>query len=427
MKKITCLLLLIQSGFLIAQSKTVVTQFGEKIAISTGANNGLTANDGYIQLGGALTQPSVLTTTSSFTLAIKGLQTGSDSDNVLVSDANGVLKYVSRTSFGGGADNLGNHIATQNLMMNRNDVVFADRKTTNTNVFSLYKDNGFFGIWNNSKSSNALAIDETNNKTILQSVQITRGIDGVLPDIGSVAVSADGFGNVRWVSASTLSAGDNLGNHTATQDLAMSGRNINNAANITATGKTVTNTAQIAKSSNGQAPQAGYIATAADTSGNVLWIAATSAPGAIDGVYEFLGTNQIDIPANSTATVPMNGNSFTLHKSGKVLITYSLLPLPVNGGQPIQGSIDLMVNGIKTISSYYSATDAPAGLIKLGNYSTAQKIMSLPPGNHTIGLNVKSWYNTTRTNVNPYPTYAGSTANDTQAMVARITVIIFND
>jgi len=287
MRKITCLLLLIQAGFMMAQTKTVVTQNGEKIAISPYANNGLTANNGYIQLGGPLTQPSVLTTTSAFTLAITGLQAGTASDNVLVSDANGVLKYVARSGFGG-ADNLGNHIATQNLMMNKNDVVFADRKTANTNVFSLYKDNGFFGIWNNSKSSNALVIDETTNKTTLQSAQITKGIDGVSPTAGYVAVSADTNGNINWVSASSLGTGDNLGNHTATTDLAMSGKNINNAANITATGKTTTNTAQITKGTNGLAPQAGYIATAADNNGNVVWVAPTPPPAASDAT-RFLG------------------------------------------------------------------------------------------------------------------------------------------
>lgn len=59
------MLLLAQGGFMMAQTKTVVTQNGEKVAISTDANNGLTANGGYIQLGGALTKPSVLTTTTT--------------------------------------------------------------------------------------------------------------------------------------------------------------------------------------------------------------------------------------------------------------------------------------------------------------------------------------------------------------------------
>jgi hypothetical protein len=87
-----------------------------------------------------------------------------------------------------------------------------------------------------------------------------------------------------------------------------------------------------------------------------------------------------------------------------------------------------MVDNVKTISSYYSATDAPTVLGRLGNYSTAQKIVSLAAGLHTVGLNLKSWFNTTMTNVNPVTAgYGGVTASDTQSMVARITIIIFND
>jgi hypothetical protein len=366
MRKFTCLLLLIQTGFMMSQTKTVVTQYGEKVTISPYVNNGLTASNGFIQLGGALTQPSILTTTPSYTLAITGLQAGGNSDNVLVTDSNGVLKYVPRTSFGG-ADNLGNHIATQNLDMSSNNILniktayikneaqILDRVTSNTNYFGIYKNNGLFGIWNNSKSTNALTIDEATNKTTLTSAQITKGSDGTTP-------------------------------------------------------------------------QAGYIATAADASGNIVWSAANTVPGAIDGVYEFLGTNTINVPSGTTTQVPMNGNSFTLHKAGKVLITYSLLPLPANASQPVQGSIDLIINNVKTISSYYSAWDAPSALVRLGNYSTAQKIVSLPAGNHTVGLNLKSWFNTTTTNVNPVSAgYAGAISSDSQAMVARITVIIFND
>ncbi|KUJ62109.1 hypothetical protein AR687_08775 [Flavobacteriaceae bacterium CRH] len=198
-----------------AQTKTVVTQFGEKVTISPYANNGLSTNNGFIQLGGALTQQSVLTTTASFTLAIKGLQTGTDSDNILVTDANGVLKYVSRSGFGG-ADNLGNHIATMDLNMSnknitnifnayiKNEAQIADRATSNTNYFGIYKNNGLFGIWNNIKSTNALTIDETTNKTTLTSAQIAKGTDGGLPQPNYLAVSADGAGNILWKNPATV-------------------------------------------------------------------------------------------------------------------------------------------------------------------------------------------------------------------------------
>ncbi|NML69073.1 hypothetical protein HHL23_04615 [Chryseobacterium sp. RP-3-3] len=89
----------------------------------------------------------------------------------------------------------------------------------------------------------------------------------------------------------------------------------------------------------------------------------------------------------------------------------------------------MIVDGVKAISSYYSATDAPSGLLStLGNYSTAQKVISnFPAGTHTIKLQAKSWFNTTRFNTDPFAAgYAGSTAADSQAMKARISIIALN-
>jgi len=196
MRKMTCVLLLIKVGFMMAQTKTLVTQNGEKVTINPIANNGLTADNGSIQFGGILTKPSVLTTTSAFTLAIQGLQAGTASDNVLVSDANGVLKYVSRANFGG--DNLGDHTATQNLMMNRKEIEFADKVIQNPNSFSLFKNNGIFGIRNNYTSSNAFTINEMTNRTTLQSVQISNSADGNIPAAGYIATSTDAAGSVAW-------------------------------------------------------------------------------------------------------------------------------------------------------------------------------------------------------------------------------------
>ncbi|MEN2402992.1 hypothetical protein GKZ90_0024615 [Flavobacterium sp. MC2016-06] len=70
--------------------------------------------------------------------------------------------------------------------------------------------------------------------------------------------------------------GDNLGNHTAVQDLNMDSKNINavntlNDVNANVTTKITTYTAQIMKSVDGSAPVAGYFVTAADTDGNIKW------------------------------------------------------------------------------------------------------------------------------------------------------------
>ncbi|AXB58257.1 hypothetical protein HYN86_17320 [Flavobacterium fluviale] len=81
-----------------AQTETVVTPNGKKVTFYPGApgtaDNGLTITSGNIQLGGALTKPSILTTTSAYTLAILGLQTGTSTDDLVVTDANGVLRKI---------------------------------------------------------------------------------------------------------------------------------------------------------------------------------------------------------------------------------------------------------------------------------------------------------------------------------------------
>ncbi|SHF80281.1 hypothetical protein [Flavobacterium defluvii] len=76
----------------------------------------------------------------------------------------------------------------------------------------------------------------------------------------------------RWVSLCDDTAGDNLGNHTATQDLAMSGKNITGAKDITGTGLLTTNTATITQGADGKAAVKGAVATSSDKDGNLIWV-----------------------------------------------------------------------------------------------------------------------------------------------------------
>lgn len=64
------------------------------------ANNGLTKNGQTVQLGGALIQPTTITTTAANFLAITGLQPGSNTtDSVMVVDpTSGQVKFISASS-----------------------------------------------------------------------------------------------------------------------------------------------------------------------------------------------------------------------------------------------------------------------------------------------------------------------------------------
>jgi len=352
MKKLLCMLLLIQCGFMMAQSQTetVVTPNGKKVTFNPNslntANNGLTATGGNIQLGGVLTKPSVLTTTSAFTLALKGLQTGAATDSIVVTDTNGILKLVTQSSLG---DNLGNHTATQTLNMSANDINAAkDITATGT-----------------AAAANVTA----STKATVATAAITKGTDGLAPAAGYLATSVDALGNVVWKSPATIvsanqvqadwnmatdtdpafiknkptiptitgaetiinqgtnititgtgtsaspyivnatSTADNLGNHTATQTLNMSANDITAAKNITATGtaaaanvtastKATVATAAITTGTDGSVPAAGYVATAVDALGNIKWTNPSALAVTGDNLGNHTATQTLNMSAN---------------------------------------------------------------------------------------------------------------------------------
>ncbi|WP_281232097.1 hypothetical protein [Flavobacterium gelatinilyticum] len=102
MKKIVCFLLLFQGGMMMAQTETVATINGKKIQVVPNgvgtADNGITAANNNVQLGGLLVKPTTLITTSTETLSLLGLQDGVAADKILVVDAGGVIKSVANTS-----------------------------------------------------------------------------------------------------------------------------------------------------------------------------------------------------------------------------------------------------------------------------------------------------------------------------------------
>jgi len=406
MKKLILALALIKGGFMIAQTKTVVTVNGEKIQVNPNsvstADNGLNSTAGNVQLGGVLLKPTTVTATASNTLAIAGLQTGSGSDNVLVADSNGVLKWVSRASFVQVGDNLGNHIAGDNLDMTSHNVnnvkgiYFKDVITSNTSQLAVVKSNGLLNF-SSDKNGNAslFSIDESTKKTIVDNFAISKGTDGLAPAAGYIATSLDTNGNVVWKSPSSIVAGsqvqgdwnmatttdpsyiknkptiptvtgaetkitagtnvtvtgtgatgtpyvinatstaDNLGNHTATTDLNMSAKNITaannitaagtvNAANTTVTTKTTTQTAAITKGTDGSTPAAGYIPTSVDGAGNIKWTDPSTITTKGDNLGNHTATTTLDMAKNTinnvntvyfTDQVGANTNKYGIYKN----------------------------------------------------------------------------------------------------------------
>lgn len=122
------------------------------VPILINANNALTAVNGNVQLGGALIQPTKIKTDLTNTLAISGLQTGSLTDNIVVTDTSGVLKTIKSSVLNN--DNwstLGNAgtVASTNFLGTTDDVNLVFRRN---NVKS-----GLIGIKNTSLGFGSLA------------------------------------------------------------------------------------------------------------------------------------------------------------------------------------------------------------------------------------------------------------------------------
>ncbi|MFB9076431.1 hypothetical protein ACFFLS_24460 [Flavobacterium procerum] len=93
MKKIVYLILLLQIGVINAQTKTAVSPYGEKITVNTSANNGLTNNNGTLELNGELIKPTTIATTTTNTLKLNGLSTSADTnDKPIAVTADGTIK-----------------------------------------------------------------------------------------------------------------------------------------------------------------------------------------------------------------------------------------------------------------------------------------------------------------------------------------------
>lgn len=79
----------------VAESKWVRLLNDTDLVSELTAGNGVTRSNDVLKLGGELIEKTVLTTSEENTLAIQGLQNGTTTDQLVVSDENGVLKQVS--------------------------------------------------------------------------------------------------------------------------------------------------------------------------------------------------------------------------------------------------------------------------------------------------------------------------------------------
>ncbi len=104
------------------------------------ANNGLTKTGSLVQLGGALITATSITTTSTNTLAVAGLQSGTGVDSVVLADAaTGVLRRMSMSAIGANAIGVTNGLTKNNNIISLGGTLTVPTTlaTSSTNVLNI--------------------------------------------------------------------------------------------------------------------------------------------------------------------------------------------------------------------------------------------------------------------------------------------------
>jgi hypothetical protein len=177
--------------------------------------------------------------------------------------------------------------------------------------------------------------------------------------------------NTQWITPATGGA-DNLGNHTATQNLVMGGNSITGATNITATGTATLggNTYPTNTGTNGQVLKtdgAGALSWGSVSGGATLQLLATKNASATTSVGSSLSMPDVvtfqTISSNSALTggnTWTSDNTFTVGAGGAGLYLVSVnLVAAGTGGTGFPGahiSIDVNGNGTSENSSSFYAT-----------------------------------------------------------------------
>jgi hypothetical protein len=118
--------LLVTNGVLISKVNGVASS---GVPVLTSANNGLTTINGNVQLGGALNTPTTITTSSTDTLSITGLQEGNTATDSLLTVAagSGTIRKIGTGSLGVNMTNI-TSVATNGQTTFATPVVITDVK-----------------------------------------------------------------------------------------------------------------------------------------------------------------------------------------------------------------------------------------------------------------------------------------------------------
>ncbi len=181
-------------------------------------------------------------------------------------------------------------------------------------------------------------------------------------------------------------------------------------------------------STAGSAGTAGAVLTSNGADAAPSWQIPNLVKGTIASASYIQGTTPQDVAQGTTSDVPGATITLTVPAGRTQTFMFTILGYAVSPIQTksIQGVFSLLQNGTKISSAYASVVgNAAGGLDNLPIPVTFLKAVTLPAGTYTFKVQYTAWFGNARVNYNP-TNYAGYNG-DTEAMLTKMQVLVYNN
>ncbi|MCS3870720.1 hypothetical protein J3D55_003636 [Chryseobacterium ginsenosidimutans] len=184
-------------------------------------------------------------------------------------------------------------------------------------------------------------------------------------------------------------------------------------------------------STAGSAGTAGQILTSNGAAAAPSWQTLNTVGGSINSIYYVQGTTEATAYVGQTIDVPGVTITLTVPPTKTQTFLFTILGYTtLTNGSSTQGTLNLLQNGTKISSAYVSKAGSFPGVtggILLANMPipvTFLKSVTLTEGTYTFKVQYSAWYGSTT--LNYVPSNYGGYNGDTEAMLTKMQVLVFN-
>ncbi|WP_426479420.1 hypothetical protein ACP3T3_08255 [Chryseobacterium sp. CBSDS_008] len=183
----------------------------------------------------------------------------------------------------------------------------------------------------------------------------------------------------------------------------------------------------------GSAGTPGQILTSQGAGAAPAWQTLNTVSGTINNAYYVQGTTEATATAGQTIDVPGASVTLTVPTGRTQTFLFTILgyALDISTGTTSQGVFTLMQNATKISSAYVSKagifpnSGLSGGLVNMPVPVTFLKSVILPSGTYTFKVQYVAWAGTAKVNV--VPSSFGGYNGDTEAMLTKMQVLVYNN